>query len=282
MGVFQKPFPIETDFLSVFRRSVAFGLFVFLFLLIFQPFGLSEIEGGIWLYCAGYGLVTTFCMLIFRVMGELVFPEFFEEENWTMGKEVAATMINILLIALGNLLFSVWAGFFVLSATIFLVFLFFTLAVAIFPVSLGALLKQNSLEKRHIKESIEANTAISEKENPAANNEVTLKDEEGKPALRVRSGDLFFLESADNYVKAFYREGELTRSVIFRGALSKIEIDLPSPPFLRCHRSYLVNTTAVEKVSGNARGYQLSLSHTEKRVPVARRRIEAFNHMVSH
>lgn len=220
-------------------------------------------------------------MLLFRLVGELVFPKFFKDENWTVGKEILATMINILLIALGNVLFSVWVGFFPLSASVFMVFIFFTLAVAIFPVSIGALLRQSSLEKRHIKESIEANSAISEKETPAEKNEVILNDEDGKPALRVASGDLFFLESADNYVKALYREGEQTRSVIFRGALSKIEDELPSPPFLRCHRSYLVNTRAVEKVSGNARGYQLSLPYTEKRVPVARRRIEAFNLMVS-
>ncbi|MCA1761748.1 MAG: LytTR family DNA-binding domain-containing protein [Cryomorphaceae bacterium] len=276
-----KPFPIETERSHVVRKSLVFGLFVFLFLLIFQPFGLSEIESGIWLYCLGYGAITTLCMLVFRFLGEVVFPSYFQEQTWTVGREIIATMINIFLIAGGNLLFSVWMGFFALTPALFILFLFFTLAIAIFPVALGAALKQSSLDRAHRRGSAEINENIEGRAVHREVGQIRLSDDDGNQSLSVDTDGLIFLESADNYVKAYFRKGDEVKSVIFRGALSRMEEELPTPPFLRCHRSYIVNVSAVGKVSGNARGYELSFPHTHKRIPVARRRIEVFNQQVN-
>jgi multisubunit Na+/H+ antiporter MnhG subunit len=40
--------------------------------------------------------------------------------------------------------------------------------------------------------------------------------------------------------------------------------------FVRCHRAYIVNTGRIDRVTGNAQGYKLSLRDTSEEIPVSR------------
>ena len=49
----------------------------------------------------------------------------------------------------------------------------------------------------------------------------------------------------------------------------------------KTHRSYLINTHAIESISGNAQGYQLRLKKCSITIPVSRSNIAVFNKMYS-
>ena len=251
------------------RQALLFGLFVFLFLLLFQPFGLSGYTGSLLLLTAGYGLTCSVVMLILNVLIVPLFPLWFSEETWTAGKESIWTLANISLIGLANLLYSSAAGVADFSSTHLLRFEFFTIAVAVFPVLFSVLLRTSRLETRYRKKSEELN----EKLDPGkSGTEVLLiPSETEKEQLSLSSEQLLYMQSAGNYTEVFYREEDVVKKKLLRNSLKNLTGALSGHQILfRCHKSYLVNLGQVEKISGNAQGYRLHLRNSGATVPVSR------------
>jgi len=293
-----KPFPSMRSTRKAVWSALAFGAFVGFFLYFFKPFGLGELERGLPLLALGYGAVTTFGMLFMQLVLPLFFPAFYSEDDWTVGREIVHTLGNVLLIAVGNLAFSVAMGFFHLSAITFLVFIGFTLGVGAFPVTVGVLLRQNAYQRRYLAQSELYNTQIDSQhadshtesvdEDPvsasAKTANVKLHEEgSGKP-FECPAAALLAIEAADNYVKlhldteaADVVEKPFRKTELLRLPLSAAEEALSSrPAFFRCHRSWLVNLDRLENVEGNARGYRLHLEGMKGSVPVSRSRIPDF------
>ncbi len=268
--------------------AVAFGLFVALFLGFFRPFGLDGMGDIVYFVAAVYGAITTVGMLVMQFGIPLIFPGYYSEDRWTVGREIAQTMGNIVLIAAGNLGFSVYMGFIDLSAKAFFVFLGFTIAVGLFPVVIGVLLRQNAYQRKYQSQSDKLNEHLAEASRhkssntqtqpPEARTEVEIRDEYGKPVARLHPADLVAAESADNYVKLYHRKNGELESVMFRASLSALETSISSrDTIFRSHRTWLVNLNYVCKVDGNARGYTLVIDGFKSGIPVARGRISDFD-----
>jgi hypothetical protein len=80
------------------------SLFVGLFMVVFQPFGLSGLESEHkYLILAGYGAVT-FTILSFDLfLLPLIFPKALSDENWTVLKEILFMIWVLFSLGLGNL-----------------------------------------------------------------------------------------------------------------------------------------------------------------------------------
>jgi DNA-binding LytR/AlgR family response regulator len=50
--------------------------------------------------------------------------------------------------------------------------------------------------------------------------------------------------------------------------------------FFRCHRTYIVNTSKIADVSGNAQGLKLEIEKTEFKIPVSRSQIPEFKKLM--
>lgn len=265
------------------RRAVfAFGAFVFLFLYIFKPFGLNEAQGNVFLITLGYGFITGVVMSAMYFAVRPIFPKFYNEPNWNIGKEILNTMVIILLVALGNLIYSSMIGFFRITFEMLLVFLGFTAAVGFFPVLIQVLIRQNALHKRYASGSESINEDLAKKPWADDGRMVTLKDEDGKEVITCMADQLIALESADNYVKIYLSGNQAEKSIMVRNALGKFELELGDfGHFFRTHRTYLINLDKLEHVDGNARGYTIKLKGLSKQVPVARRRTDAFDQAIA-
>ncbi len=76
---------------------------------------------------------------------------------------------------------------------------------------------------------------------------VKLSDSSGKTKMSVDQSSIFYIESQDNYVQVYYElDGKLT-SYLLRLSTQKMEEYLTDTSIVRCHRSYLVNTTKIVK-----------------------------------
>lgn len=82
----------------------------------------------------------------------------------------------------------------------------------------------------------------------------------GERSVRVPMADILLVEADDYYCKVHTKEQVLTATM----TLKKFSLLLPEPPFLRVHRSYVVNRKHVTAVDEN----YLYLGDT--RVPVSR------------
>lgn len=65
---------------------------------------------------------------------------------------------------------------------------------------------------------------------------------------RVRLADLHFMEGYGNFVKCHLASG---RVLLIAETMKHLESQLPTAQFLRIHKSYVVNLTAIERFSGN-------------------------------
>jgi DNA-binding LytR/AlgR family response regulator len=266
------------------------------FLLVFQPFGLSELHAGIVRISLGYGLCTFFVMLFLNSIVMPFFPRFFNEERWTVQRELYWNMMNVTLIGLVNALYSSYIGITAFTPYAVLIFELYTITIAVFPISIFVFFKEAGLKKEYENKSKEINLRLEKlghgkaglraetdvnptipgadsKEAGTGPNDRTLVfvSENEKERLEVEISDLIFIQSADNYVEIHYQQGHTFEKKLLRTTLKTIANDLSAHGELfRCHKSYLVNLKRVSHVSGNAQGYKLHLSGTSLLIPVSR------------
>jgi len=269
-----KPFPALKSEIHRFRSALLIGAFVFLFLYVFKPFGLSNVKGSLPLVTGLYGLITFICLIITQVMAPKVFTGFYDETNWTVGKEMFQSMANILLIAMGNFLLSAYLEFFPWSRNTFLLFIGFTLAVGIIPVTVQVLLRQNHYHRKNAQAVEKDNRLISQKQSRTQSaQQVLIRGEDGKIGFEGPADEVLAIGSSGNYVEVY---GPRPKSILVRNSLSTVSEELPGF-FFRTHRSWVVNMEKISHVDGNARGYVVKFKDSQTEVPVSRSNLKAFD-----
>lgn len=281
----QKPYPSHGSLKSRVTFVILSGIIVFAIMYIFKPFGLSEFKHDqIVLYAFGYGLVTWIATTIFLIILPLVCPSCFEDSRWNIVKELVFTLMLIVSISLGNVIFLHLSQGNMLSIGNLILMCLYTISVGIFPIGVGLFVKQTILTNRYRKLSHEIKTKATKKEefdpnislvpdkkNQESSKMVTLTGDNQTDILTIQAESLIYLQTADNYVKICYLVDEVQKkNVLFRSTLSKIESQLEDKDFLRCHRSYLVNVKFIEDIIGDAQGLKLIIRHIEDVVPVGR------------
>lgn len=87
----------------------------------------------------------------------------------------------------------------------------------------------------------EEKTELSVETPPTNSKIINFFDEKDELQLSLRLDNIYFLESAENYVNIYYRNKDNTERFTLRSTLKKQQEKLEKYRFLRCHRSYLVN-----------------------------------------
>lgn len=273
-----QPYPLTLGFKKMLKTNIFIGIFIGLFLIIFQPFGNENWQPEFkTLKLAGYGFIS-FLMPTLLFFAIRLFKIPLKEDRWTTGKE-ALWMIGILFfIALGNIYYSYLLGISNFSINSFVGSLLIVVVIGIFPIMTSILVKYNRYKKlnqndadviRTVMNQYNSNT-IQRSSTQAIDNAIILLAENNKDTLTVNATDILYLESADNYTKIVYLEKNTIRKELLRGSLTKFENQIEQPIIVRCHRSYVINLSKVLEISGNAQGYQLRISDSDKVIPVAR------------
>lgn len=267
------------------RTAALIGLFVGLFLVTFQPFGLS-----IWqtphkaLKIAGFGLITFVVTAFYFAILPRLFPNQFADKHWTVGREIILITGNILLIAIGNWLYLNWLTDGGQNGGLgWLGMILGTFLIGVFPVTGVVLFNYIRQLKKYSQGAAglpvhllppTGTLGASSSPGPATDPSdatLTLIAENEKDTLTVESTNLLFIESSDNYCTVVYfRNGQPVKPLL-RSSLSRLEGQINAPHIVRCHRSYVVNLDRIERVTGNAQGYKLHLLGGQFQVPVARK-----------
>jgi len=269
-----KPYPFIADLKSKFLISFLFGIFVYLFLLIFQPFGIDKIIANKSIYLVGFGLVTTIVLLLNYTILPLVFPEYFDLDKWKIKKEISFIILSITLITFLNYQYNTIVGYPFAQQHGLQYFIPVTVSVGFFPVTLLVFITELFLNRKHQKAASEISSKIhKERETgePASNRIIKILSESKKDNFEINEKDLIFIKSDDNYCKVYYQENNEIKNQLLRISLKNIENQLAHiPEIIRCHRSYIVNKKQILKISGNARAYYLHLYMCEEKVPISR------------
>lgn len=99
---------------------------------------------------------------------------------------------------------------------------------------------------------------------------INIKDGNGQLRLSLRTEDLIYFESADNYVIVFFRKNQRVSREVVRNSLKNIETDLSAYNCVRCHRSFIVNITNVTAIKKKGRSYIIELEGIDAPIPISR------------
>lgn len=118
-----------------------------------------------------------------------------------------------------------------------------TLMVLSIPYALSWLYL--SMKDKRIKlESLSENTSTEFKERQM----ISFRDESGKLRFSLKSEDILYIESTDNYVTVFSREAEKVKKTMLRNTMKRLEKELSGTQIQRCHRSFMVNFESIRQV----------------------------------
>ncbi len=288
-----KSYPLEERKPVQIKLAFIFGLVVFMLMYFVKPFGFSGSQQQLF-YNSLFAAATTVLAICFDFLVLFpLFPKFFKEERWSIGREIIFTLIIIITIASFNVIAAYLIYGESLSLTGWLTMIFYTGVIGIAPATISILLNQTRLLKKYRKEAADLNNQLPHHitenvilerkelgEDPlpiietvenTATDLITIEAENEKENLSILPAAFLAATSADNYVKVYYVRNEKLVTTILRTTLKKVAENTAGFPFFyRCHRTALVNLAAVQNVVGTAQGYRLQLSFLQEEIPVSR------------
>lgn len=96
-----------------------------------------------------------------------------------------------------------------------------------------------------------------------------------KESLKLKLADFLYAESEGNYVSIYFlQEGKLQKRVLRVSLKNITPILCAIPSIMQCHRAYIVNLNHLKKVEGRSGGINLTLSHTNLTIPVSKTYIQ--------
>ncbi len=270
------------DFSNNWKSVLFAAVFTSLFILLFEPFGLSYLNiGNKKLILAGYGLITLIVLMIDIVILPSIMKVLFDEKRWTNGKHIIFMLWIFFTIGLGNYLYSGYIfNFDLLSLRYFLVFEILTLAVGIIPAMLILLWKNNLYLKQNLKSANKLSGKLSAEANTSGQQSAQhiFTSYNGKDSIELSENEILFIESEGNYCYIYYLKNDNSQAKkVIRTTLKNIEANIPKDSFLfKSHRAFIINPNLIKRITGNAQGYRISYKHTDKEASVSRQYIHNF------
>jgi hypothetical protein len=100
---------------------------------------------------------------------------------------------------------------------------------------------------------------------------VQFYDNGGTLRLTIDINALYYLESENNYINVHYKHNDKILSYLLRCKTSTVEKSLEGSTMVRCHRSYIVNTSKIRFMSEEHRMHFVTFDDESiKRIPVSK------------
>jgi len=266
-----KPFPFIEKKNSRVLASFLFSGFIYVFLLIFQPFGISNIQYYKPIFVLGFFGITLIVMLFSYLVMPIIFKNIFDIDKWTIKKNLAFIVIQFLVITVLNWIYTSTFGKGIVEQHNLLFFVFVTVSVGIIPTLFLTYFIEKKLTQKNQHIAINFTNNIQYQSNKSENTIIKLVSKNSDETIVIDLKQLICVKSEGNYIKVFFLEDNLLKSRLIRNSISKIEEQLIIfKTIKRCHRSYIVNLDKVEKMTGNARNLNLHIKNLDFTIPVSR------------
>jgi len=255
--------------------AIALAVAVYLILVVLQPFGINEGPASKYIYLLGFAVITYVGSVIPTAIMHRVYKAEVEEGRFSNGKNIAAFLLSVLLIMIGNFLYfkilnpdtptmpMLWAAVWqTLVIAVLIVGVYFTFD--------NARLRREIERVQQINQRLTVQTqnfASLQLYNAQTKQSDSIQTDKNAD-LPVDPDTLLYIESDKNYCKITPADG----TSVLRSTLTTLENQLkPCGHIIRCHRAFLVNLLSVEGILGSAsNGYKLKIKDHDATVPVSR------------
>lgn len=262
-----KPYKLIENLYIKFSMIFGVGIFTYVFLSIFQPYGIHKvIEENHWLI-TGYGTIVSFCLFISYYILPKIFPHFFKNPNWNIGKEISFLLSIFLIISTLSYFYHNYFVAIYLTEFSYLKFISIALSIAIFPIVLIIFIVERYFYKKNMEPIKYPQTFNNENKKLVTIPSDNLKEQ----PLIIEVNQILFAQSNNNYTTIFTIKNNQLQQELLRITLKKVENILKEhSELVRCHRSFLINKNHILKIEGNLRSLKIHLRHTSHIIPVSR------------
>lgn len=255
-----------------FKLYGGIAIFVFLFILFFQPFAIVNynFENKL-LIIAGFGLIT----FVFLMIAQIIFQNVLMRNEMEIPRNSLLYPLYYSILTLITSLAFIFYLHYVVQSQI----TYETIVKVIF-ICIGlpaAIYLKNKLSSNHnlLKSIQHENILLQGKLKTFLDNYtdqfVELLSDNDTDNFRIRVSEIVYVKSADNYVEIAYIDGTEIKKKLIRNTLKSIEDQLHRfNSFIRTHRTSLVNMHYIEKLQKSFNKHWLSLKKTNETVPVSR------------
>ena len=276
-NVFNKPYPFNDDLKHNTRIIFFTSLGVFVFLFLFQPFDISALATRQKYYLmSGLAVVTFLCLSFNLLIIPSLFSKKFSSAEWTIKKEIFWDLW---------ILFTILGGYFLLNNSLGVIKFSFNLIIkllltAVVPISILIIVNHNKMLRSHLKLADELSKKL--KDNKSILDKIVyFNSEYQKDSLAIKINLLLFIRSANNYIEVFWKEGEAIKNQMVRCSMLNAEELLKEHKFIfKCHRSFLVNISHIDKIDGNSQGYRLFFENINFPIPISRNLIDRLKELI--
>lgn len=252
---------------TIITQVMYVSIFALIFINIYSPFNASSwFEGGrIEFFFYSSALILSGMLVI--VVSKLIFVILVKRIRFTYLLFGLWNMMEIVLLAIAYLLVDLLllkSGAVMVER--FISLLFITLLVLALPYSLSWLWLSLK-DKRSKLENLTINTSLEFREKQM----VTFRDETEKMRFSIKSADILYVESTDNYVTVHTNDKGKLKKVMLRNTMKRLEKELEGTLIQRCHRSYMVNFENIKLVKLISTNLYIYLDFNEEiRLPVSK------------
>lgn len=275
--ILRSPYPNNDSKMDIIISSTIVGLFFYLFIIIYQPFGTSQFEHTYkYLLLFPYAVITALSFCIINLLLSR------KKNTHTFLTELFKSFLTLLIISeLSYLYNSLFLSKVSMTFQNSLYMFLYTIALGL-PISIIYILakyiylnKKNSLllttNLFNILPYSEENNLDKRKEQISS---LKIFSDYLDNYLELDHNDFIFAEAADNYCIIFFDENGMQKSRIIRTSLTKLLLSIQSSSIKKIHRSYVVNLKKVAKYTGNSSGYKISLFNIEKELSISRNYVD--------
>lgn len=225
------------------------------------------------------GLALTFLIsfLINSLLNYKIIPTIISTETWSIWKEVVKRLFFLSIYIFNTIHyinFSIKINF---TKVDFVQFIIICSILGVIPIIIKILITKSQFLKIRLKEAEKLNETLAiGLRNEFESNHITITSNIVNETFKVKSNELIYIKSDQNYITIFYYRDSKILSHLFRISLINVLKQVDSIYIARCHRSYIVNLKMIEKVIGSANGLKLKLKNSDKLIPVSRSFKEKF------
>jgi len=278
-----RPFPVLETSREKLGISAYFGFFIFIFLLIFQPFGISDTPDTVLWVTLGYGVITFLVVAAIVFGAGVIMPGFFNPDEWAVKHHLLLSVANLVVISAANW---AYAKYFAIDGEhhySLLSFLFITLVVGIFPVLFSIYYYENKFARENSLLADETTNIINSNKLNDENKQYNFTSSTKNEKISIPIADLICIKAEGNYCNFFFIEKDKFSRKLLRISLKSTEDELQKEPkIIKCHRSWLINLDKVQSVKGTARSLTVSMNMMPFNIPVSRNFANSVTNALRH
>lgn len=252
-------------------HSIAVSVLITLGFFVIQPFSIQDLaveeKNVLFSFIAGISILG---MLICQFLLPLAFKSFYSEAKWTLGNQFFQSFLMVLIITFGLV--------FYLSNTAsinikFPIDAFIFVLISLIPLFIFVVIQEIMHDNKFKKKANEMNRGMNNKlvlqsENPL--NVLIFKGQNEK--LSLIPNQLIYTKINKNESTFYFQNPFGLDKKMITINEDKVREELKNhPQFKAFHDDIIINVNAIQKVTGNARGYEIAIARVNELVSIPNR-----------